>query len=374
MNTRSARIYAVYHVKCDAAAVRERAETIALEQSVELPRAAVSAPHVIDEIIGEVTEINELAPSLFAVTIGLALATAPPEAGQLMNMLFGNTSLHEDVALADVRFPEGYAASFGGPTVGIEGLRAKTGAGSRALTASALKPQGLSANELAGLAGQLATGCLDVIKDDHGIADQEFSPFAERVPLCAQAVRAANQATGRRTLYAPSVTGSLDAMRQRMDIAVAEGLEAVLIAPMVVGLPSFQAIRALYPEVALLAHPAMAGAARILPGLLLGRLFRMFGADAVIFPNYGGRFSYGRETCRAIAVNCLSAWQDGDSALPAAAPTPAGGMTLARVPELLDFYGRDVMLLIGGSLLSAGDRLVSAAAEFQRRVETHGDR
>ncbi|HNR56153.1 MAG TPA: hypothetical protein PKJ19_13365, partial [Flavobacteriales bacterium] len=47
------------------------------------------------------------------------------------------------------------------------------------------------------------------------------------------------------------------------------------------------------------------------PGLL-----RLFGADAVIFPNHGGRFSYTPETCKAIA-NCARApIRDARPALP----------------------------------------------------------
>ena len=52
---------------------------------------------------------------------------------------------------------------------------------------------------------------------------------------------------------------------------------------------------------AFLAHPTLAGAARIAPPCLFGKLFRMLGADAVVFPNHGGRFGYSPETCRAIA-------------------------------------------------------------------------
>jgi ribulose-bisphosphate carboxylase large chain len=51
-----------------------------------------------------------------------------------------------------------------------------------------------------------------------------------------------------------------------------------------------------------------------------------------------------------------------------ALPVAAGGMTLERVREILDFYGRDTMLLIGGDLLSAGDRITEAAERFVRAV------
>ena len=49
-------------------------------------------------------------------------------------------------------------------------------------------------------------------------------------------------------------------------------------------------------------------------------------------------------------------------------------MTLERVPELLDYYGPDTLLLIGGSLLSARDRLTEEAAEFAARVAGHFER
>ena len=114
----------------------------------------------------------------------------------------------------------------------------------------------------------------------------------------------------------------------------------MLVAPLLAGLANIQALGREFPDLALLAHPTMGGAARIAPEVLIGQVFPLVGADAVIFPNYGGRFGYSETRCRAIAEAAR-----GVGAL----PVPAGGMTLARVPELLGFYGADVMLLIGGS-------------------------
>jgi ribulose-bisphosphate carboxylase large chain len=45
-------------------------------------------------------------------------------------------------------------------------------------------------------------------------------------------------------------------------------------------------------------------------------------------------------------------------------PVPAGGMTLDRVPEMIECYGKDVMLLIGGGLLLARERLVEETRAF----------
>jgi ribulose-bisphosphate carboxylase large chain len=113
-----------------------------------------------------------------------------------------------------------------------------------------------------------------------------------------------------------------------------------------------------------MAHPAFGGAARVAPPVLLGKLFRLFGADATIFPNHGGRFSYARATCLAIAQAARSPWHGVKPVL----PVPAGGMTVERVPEMVADYGTDVMLLIGGGLLTAGAALPERAAAFVAAV------
>ena len=52
-------------------------------------------------------------------------------------------------------------------------------------------------------------------------------------------------------------------------------------------------------------------------------------------------------------------------------PVPAGGMNLERVPEILDFYGAEMMLLIGGDLLAARERLVEETKAFVASVERY---
>ena len=70
---------------------------------------------------------------------------------------------------------------------------------------------------------------------------------------------------------------------------------------MIAGFANMQALAREFPDMAFFAHPAMGGAARIAPDLLIGKLFPLIGADAVIFPNYGGRFGYSPDTCRRLA-------------------------------------------------------------------------
>lgn len=362
------RLTAVYRVRERADAIQARAKTIALEQSIEMSDDIVTDAFVREHVIGRVDDIREVGGGDFDVQIGLSVATTGLEPGQLMNMLFGNTSIHEDVRLVGVEIPEAMVAHFGGPNHGLGGLRARVDAKARAMTCSALKPQGLPPTGLAVLAGRFAAGGIDFIKDDHGIADQTYSPFADRLRACADAVAAENAKRGGHTRYLPSLSGNLDALRRQAEAALRAGVDTVLATPMVCGLPAFHTLVREFRDLAFMVHPALAGALRIAPALLLGRLFRLFGADATVFPNHGGRFGYTPETCLDLARDARAPWHG----LKACAPVPAGGMTTERAPEMLDFYGPDTILLIGGNLLAAGDALTEKTAEFVATVQDHG--
>ena len=358
------RFVAVYRVRSDAASIEARVRAIAIEQSVEAPLEAVRDDFVRSEIVGAPGAIREIAEGQYEVEIALAAATVGADAGQLLNMLFGNSSLQSDVDLADFRLPDEMLARFPGPGQGLAGLRARAGAAKRALTCVAIKPQGLPSAGLAALVEAFALGGVDFIKDDHGLADQAFSPFAQRVAACAAAARRAAERTGRLARYVPSLSGHFGQMRAQIALARAAGLDTVMVAPMIAGLATCQALAAEHRDLAFFAHPTMGGAARIAPPALM-RLFRLVGGDVGVFPNYGGRFGYSQATCHALAQALRAPW----GPLKNAAPTPAGGMTTARVGEMLDFYGPDTMLLIGGALLAAPpDRLTTQTADFVRAV------
>ncbi len=361
----SARFVATYRVRCPAAEIEARARGIAVEQSVEMPLDAIDAPHVLAEVVGQVAGIVDDGDDGFTVRIALGVATVGTDAGQMLNIVLGNSSMHPGISLIDVEIPETFAACFGGPRHGIAGLRARVGASARPLSATALKPQGLDAAALARLAHQFALGGLDYIKDDHNLADQPSAPFAARVPAIAGAVERARAVTGRATRYVPMLSGDWGRMQVQLRLARDCGIDTVMLAPMLSGVATLQALAREWPEMAVLAHPSMSGSGLITPDLLFGTLLRLWGADAAIFANYGGRFGFSRDICRSLAGRATSPLHGLRPCL----PTPAGGMELARVPELLHFFGPDVMLLIGGSLLQARERIPEAAAAFQRALE-----
>ncbi len=356
------RILATYRIAASESESRARAEALAVEQSVEMPLAAIGDEAILRDVVAKVETIRPHAGE-FEVVLGIAPATTGREASQLMNMLFGNCSLQPEVELIDVELPQGYAQSFPGPRYGIDGIRTVTGVRNRPLTCTALKPQGSPIEHLAQLARTFALAGIDVIKDDHGIANQAAHPFVERVAAVQKAVHDANRETGGNTVYAPTFSGGGLSLREQARIANECGVKMALVAPMLVGIPAFVELQ-VDLAVPVMAHPAFAGAARIAPPALLGKLFRLFGADATIFPNHGGRFGYSRETCVAIANAAREPWHKLRGAL----PVPAGGMTVDRVDEMVATYGKDTMLLIGGGLLSARERLLEQSRDFVRKV------
>src|SRR5207244_10908403 len=131
---------------------------IAVEQSVEMPVSAIEDDYILSSIVGRVVAIEPREEGIFEVRTALAAETVGQDPGQLVNVLFGNTSIHDDVVLHDAEIPAELIRSLGGPRHGLDGLRRKVGAGARALTCSALKPPGLPPAKLAGVADQFGRG------------------------------------------------------------------------------------------------------------------------------------------------------------------------------------------------------------------------
>ena len=364
------RIRVTYCLHAPAALAAQRAQTLALEQSIEMPAEAVRDERVLREVVARVERIEPLTDDTCLARLALSAESVGDDPGQLMNMLFGNSSLHGDVEVVDIGLPPSLAQAFGGPNHGIDGVRARTGALGRPLTCTALKPIGSTPAALAALTRTFAQAGIDLIKDDHGWADQAIAPFEARVAACQPAVDEANAARrdGGRSLYLPSLSGHHGQMQRQIEFARRHGVSAFLIAPMNCGVATFNALARAHRDCVFMAHPALAGAGKLAPPLLLGTLFRLFGADATIFPNHGGRFSYSRETCHAIAQAARASWDGIRPAL----PVPAGGMSVERVPEIVREYGADAVLLIGGSLLIAREQLAARSRAFVQAVAAAG--
>jgi ribulose-bisphosphate carboxylase large chain len=347
-------ITAVYEISAEDPA--ERAVQIAVEQSHELP-TELAPGNAVRDSLGHVRSVLQRPGRPALATVDYPAGLAGAELGQLLVLLLGNVSLQDGVRLADVTLPAGLAAALPGPRLGIAGVRALAGEPGRALLATALKPVGMTPQQLAGLAYDIAAGGLHIIKEDQGLASQPWAPFTERVPRVAEAVRRANQDTGGRSIYLPCVNGPAAGFPGQVRLAQREGAHGVMVLPGVAGFGALAQAAEIFDGGMILSHPSFLGGFTaspshgIAPRILLGTLLRLAGADATIFPSYGGRFSLSRDECLAIADAARSPLHDIAPALPA----PGGGMTIDRAPELLDAYGPDTIFLIGADLQRGGN-------------------
>jgi ribulose-bisphosphate carboxylase large chain len=180
----------------------------------------------------------------------------------------------------------------------------------------------------------------------------------------------ANEQSGGASLYFPNVTCAFGDLEGRLEIVRRAGCRGVLISPMLAGIDTMRWL-AEHTRLAVLAHPSLTGAFfapehGIAPEVLLGDLFRLLGADGVIYPNAGGRFPFSEATCAAINDHLTRPL----GPIRPAMPVPGGGISLERAPHWIDRYGTDMMLLIGGSFYLQAD-LRQAAARLLERIRQH---
>ena len=169
------------------------------------------------------------------------------------------------------------------------------------------------------------------------------------------------------------MTAPADEIDKRAAQAKSSGAGGLLVAP---GLVGFDAMRRLSENdrlgLPIISHPAFQGSyvlnreSGISHGVIFGEMARLAGADASVFPNFGGRFSFSQAECREIKEGCSRPM----GKLKPIFPSPGGGMSLDRVPEMIRFYGNQVNFLMGGDLFRGG--LVENCRKFRTLAEGWG--
>lgn len=354
----------------DGEAIDEKIEKICLEQSVELPGEVLNK-EIFEKIVGHPQHPKLIGDDQYEVQIAWPLENVGNDVAQLLNLLYGNISLKPGIKIVNADWSSLSTDVLKGPGFGIAELRNKFGISGRALSATALKPLGSSPDELADLAFKFASGGIDIIKDDHGLTNQKYAPFEERTEACVAAVLKAAQQTGRRSYYFPNITADAGQTEQRYHRAAELGADGVLLCPHLTGLPVMHHLARLDVELPIIAHPAFAGQLTMdktcgfAPHFLYGQLWRVLGADFVIYPNTGGRFSFTRAECKAIN----EAARQSRSPYSASFPMPGGGMQWEDIGRWVNEYGTDSCFLIGGSLYQHPDGIETAARAFANQLK-----
>lgn len=354
----------------DEAEARARALDVALEQTLEIPRDAVPKGYVEDVMLGRLDGLAA-GEGAFVAEISYSDDDIGGDFLQLLNVVFGNSSIKPGIKALSLSLSDGIAAICSGPRFGAEGLRRQAGITSGPLIMSAIKPVGLPTADLAKLAHDFALGGMHYVKDDHGLASQKTSPFAERLAACIDAVGEANAKTGGQCRFVPNVTAAGGKTYDNAMQAQEAGAGAVMLAPALAGMDiAYQLSRDPDFNLPIVTHPAFGGANVVgghcgfSHGLYYGQISRLMGADAVVFPNFGGRFGFTQDECLSIARAGLEPF----GALGSTLPAPGGGMSIDKVDAMKSVYGDDIMYLVGGALLRAPEGVVSATRRLVERT------
>ncbi len=359
---------AVYEVLGPETEARARAERICLDQTIEAD-ADLLAPPLRAKILGRLEQIRPLAAGRYEATIRYAGDLVGKELSDLLNLLFGTSSLRSDVRLLSFSLTDGLLSSWRGPRYGLVGLRRAVGVSNRPLVCAVLKPLGRSPKELAKLAAQFVRGGADLIKDDQALLDQPFCPFNERVARCAEAISDASVQRGRPCLYFAHVSGALDSMRQRAGEAKRLGATGLLVAP---GVTGFDGLRALAVDetlaVPIASHPTFLGTCvsreggGLAPAVAYALLPRLAGADMTIYPSFDAGYTMSKKDCISVAVDCRQPWAHIMPMMPAV----GGRIGVDRIGELTTALGQDVVFVLGSRIQQNQLGVVTAIEEFQR--------
>jgi ribulose-bisphosphate carboxylase large chain len=349
--------------------IDEKIEGMCLEQTTELPRGLLSS-QVEEQVVGKPVSSERIADQKYRVVIGWPLADVGDDISQFLNILYGNISMQPGIRIMEAEWDALNPSVFGGPARGITEIRSQYNISNRPLSATALKPLGSSPAELAELAYQFAMGGIDIIKDDHGLADQEFAPFEERVEACIGAVRRAADKNGHRSYYYPNITAFASQTIERYKTAAEVGADGVLLCPHIAGLETMHRLARMNIELPIISHPSFSGGLTttadqgLTPDFLYGQLWRALGADFVIYPNKGGRFSFTSVECKAIN----KAATIKQSPFKCSFPMPGGGIKIENVEKWMTEYGNDVIFLIGGSLYEHPDGIQAVSRKLRNTL------
>ncbi|MEX0769539.1 MAG: RuBisCO large subunit C-terminal-like domain-containing protein [Balneolaceae bacterium] len=366
----SNRFSVIYQIQADTEKEARRiGNELCIEQTAELPEDVIP-DKVRHSFLGEIQQISSIPAGAFHVTVSFPVAETGGEVSQFLNLLNGNISLKRGIRILDLDWqPLTDLAT--GPRFGISGIRNLLEIPNRPLSCTALKPVGLNFAELADLSHRFAIGGIDLIKDDHGLSNQEPAPFVERVKAVTGAIRKASNKTGKKTAYFPNITADGIETWRRYEIAADLGADGVLIIPQITGLSTLHSIAKSHPPLPIMCHPAFSGSYVLdgqhgcTPAFYYGSLWRALGADAVIYPNAGGRFAFTKEECLEINGRCRSK----DIPFKPIFPIPAGGIQRDTIKKWMELYGQDTIFLVGGSLYQHPNGLETAAREFQNQIE-----
>lgn len=303
--------------------------------------------------------------------------------------IFGMKALR-NLRLIDATLPANYIRHFKGPQFGISGIRRMMRVWKRPLTGAVPKPKiGFSAAEHARVSFETWMGGFDFVKDDENLTSLSFNRFEERVRLMARMRDRAERHTGERKSAFINITASVDEMKRRARLLADNGWNYAMIDVVVAGTAAVQTMRDYLGDLGLAihAHRAMHAAFDRNPkhGLtmqFLAKLMRLVGVNQIHAGTAVGKLVGTRPEVQAIADvlrerkvkarGTLLLEQDWGR-IRDAFPVASGGLHPGLLPEVMDIYGNDVIILVSGGIHGHPDGTRAGATAAMQAIEAKMD-
>lgn len=278
---------------------------------------------------------------------------------QLLATVSGNLfelADHSGLKLLDIELPRAFGEAYPGPHFGIEGTRKLSGVWERPIIGTIVKPSvGLSPQQTAELARELAEAGLDFIKDDELIADTPYSPLRERVARVMEVLEEVAEKTGRKVMYAWNISDETDAMLRHHDTVLNAGGTCVMVSLNHVGVAGVSHLRR---HSKLPIHGHRNGWGMLTRHPLLGiefaayqKIWRLAGVDHLHVNGLQNKFWESDDSVVASIKSCLTPlWPD---AAHCAMPVIASGQWGGQAPETFRrTQTTDVMYVAGGGIIA----------------------
>lgn len=272
--------------------------------------------------------------------------------GPLFERLFCDT-----VRLMDFCLPPELLKLLPGPKFGMEGTRRFLGLPEGELVVGTIvKPcAGLTAKEAADKCGQAAAAGIDFIKDDEKMNNPSYCSLEEKVRLVSQALRAAEERTGRKVIYCPHMSTRPDHILDAAHRAVDAGATGLMINVFATG---FCALQILAEDeslpVPIYVHTGGRSAWSRVPGFgidlkVVARLVRVLGGDFMRAHMVKGYLIADTEERSKELVRLMREPMDGIRDM---APALSGGLGAQNIVDNVRAYGYDILPLAGTAILA----------------------
>lgn len=337
------------------------------ERSIGRVVGVYETPAFQMEVPSDVTERH------FIIRIAFPATNFGPSFAMLLSSVIGNISSSGKVKLLDLEFPESYLKEFQGPKFGVQGIRDLLGVYDRPLLNNMIKPcTGLDPQKTAELAYEAARGGVDIIKDDELVCNPPHCPLEERVKAVMPMIKKADEEKGEKTLYAFNITDRTEKLKENAMTVIRNGGNCLMVNYNTIGLDAARML-AEDPEITvpILAHSDYTGAVYESPwsgmslNLIGATLPRLAGLDMVIALSPYGKFPMMMDSFISGGFKMLSPMGH----IKPIFPMPGGGTTQGHIEDIINKFGKDVMIAAGGAIHGHPMGPAAGARAFRQGID-----